>query len=89
MPDQPNHQFNIEKFKKILLCYAILLAAAAIYFDFISRQKLPHLGIINFTFSVLNFTVIGILLYHWEKVRKWNMEIEQAEAESENVPSHG
>ncbi len=84
---------NMKKFKKILLCYAVLLAVAAFYANFLSHQKLPFLHGINFALSVLNFTLIGILLYHWDKVRRWNLEIEHAEEnaepEAENVLAAG
>lgn len=59
------------------MCYAALMAITAIYFDFLSKDKLPHLGIINFGLSVINFTIIGYLLYHWDKVRKYNLEIDR------------
>jgi len=88
MPDQTNHHTNIEKFKKILLCYALLLAVTGIYFDFISHQKPPHLGIINFTLSLINLSVIGILLYHWEKIRKWNAAIDHAGSAPESQPEN-
>jgi hypothetical protein len=84
---------NMKKFKKILLCYAVLLAVIAFYADFLSHQKLPYLQGINFALSVLNFTLIGILLFHWDKVRRWNLVIEHTEEnpepEAENVLAAG
>lgn len=69
----------MKKFKKILLCYAVVLAVTAFYADFLSHQKLPYLQNVNFALSVLNFTIIGILFYHWDKVRRWNLVIEHTE----------
>ncbi|BAU52606.1 hypothetical protein [Mucilaginibacter gotjawali] len=78
----------MKKFKKILLCYAVVLAVAAFYADFLSHQKLPYLQVINFALSILNFTLIGILLYHWDKVRRWNLEIEHAVENAEPEPEN-
>jgi len=78
MADQPGNKFNIDRFKRILLGYAMLLAVTGIYVNFISNHKPPHLTIINFSFTILNLSIIGLLLYQWDKVRRWNMEVEQA-----------
>jgi len=75
----------MEKVKKILLCYAALLAASAIYFDFLTKHKPPHWELINFGLSVINFIAIGYLLYHWDKVRRYNLEIEQADESQVNI----
>ncbi|MDR3693049.1 hypothetical protein [Mucilaginibacter sp.] len=76
----------MKKYKKVLLCYAVLLTIAGVYANFLSNQRPPYLAIINFALSVLNFTLIGTLLYQWDKVRRWNLEIEHAEGNPEPEP---
>jgi hypothetical protein len=70
----------MEKNKKILLGYALLLTITGSYFDIFSHQKTPFLGLLNLAFAVVNFTIIGVLLYQWDKVRRWNEAIAAAEA---------
>jgi len=73
----------MEKFRKILLCYALLLTVTGIYFDILSQQKTPYLGLLNLAFSVANFTIIGFLLHHWDQTRRWNAAIEDADPATE------